>query len=223
MSLHNSKEKMGDSSDLREEFDREYYEEGEDTGKSCYTNYRWMPERTLATAAEIIRRANIQRKDRILDYGCAKGFMVKAFEWLGYNAYGYDFSKYAIENCDSDVKEKVFNEIPPALRERGFETVLCKDTAEHVPYDSLDDFLSDIRNLNNRNAIFIIPLGDGKKFNIPRFERDVTHQIREPVGWWASKIEQSGYLLENITNDVPGIKPGWNVPGGNIYIEGVAI
>ena len=32
---------------MNEEYDEDYFEHGEATGKSCYTNYRWMPTRTL--------------------------------------------------------------------------------------------------------------------------------------------------------------------------------
>ena len=38
----------------REEFDLEYFEQGPMTGKSLYTNYRWLPELTLPMCHHII-------------------------------------------------------------------------------------------------------------------------------------------------------------------------
>ena len=37
----------------REEFDREYFEQGPMTGKSLYTNYRWLPELTLTNVSSL--------------------------------------------------------------------------------------------------------------------------------------------------------------------------
>jgi len=88
----------------KEEYGKDYFEFGERKGISCYNHYRWLPERTLITASEITRRAHIGRTDRILDWGCAKGYLVKSLHQLGYKAYGTDTSHYAIKNSDSDVK-----------------------------------------------------------------------------------------------------------------------
>ena len=197
-------------------YDEDYFERGEELGLSCYTDYHWMPTRTLTTASDIIRRAGIKRSDVVLDYGCAKGFLVKALRWLGYEAYGYDTSKYAIDNCDEEVSEFLNDNIPDGV---GFDVVICKDTAEHIPYEEIDAFLLSIHDLTSYKAIFIIPLGSGKKFNIPRYELDVTHQIRGTKEYWIQKIIEAGFEIGEVTDNLDKIKPNWNVPDGNLYIE----
>jgi ubiquinone/menaquinone biosynthesis C-methylase UbiE len=59
---------------------------------------RWKP-----VAEDIIQHFNLKPGDRILDVGCAKGFLVKELLLLGVDAYGIDVSHYAINNCESDV------------------------------------------------------------------------------------------------------------------------
>ena len=54
-------------------FDEKYYEDGIANHVSGYENYRWMPERTIREATSIISNVNF---DTVLDFGCAKGFMV---------------------------------------------------------------------------------------------------------------------------------------------------
>jgi len=59
---------------------------------------RWKP-----VAEDIIQYFNLKPGDRVLDVGCAKGFLVKELLLLGVDAYGIDVSHYAINNCESDV------------------------------------------------------------------------------------------------------------------------
>ena len=41
----------------------------------------------------------MNKGDRVLDIGCAKGFLVKDLLDLGIDAYGVDVSEYALQNC----------------------------------------------------------------------------------------------------------------------------
>jgi hypothetical protein len=58
---------------LKDTFNREYFEDGVRHRVSAYENYKWMPERTIREASSLIN--NIQF-DRVLDFGCAKGFII---------------------------------------------------------------------------------------------------------------------------------------------------
>ena len=59
-------------------YDKNYYECGIESGKSLYTNYRWMPELTIPMCSRMIEHLKISSRDKILDFGCAKGYSVKA-------------------------------------------------------------------------------------------------------------------------------------------------
>lgn len=80
-------------------YDQSYYEHGIESGISLYSNYRWLPELTIPLAARIIEYLQIGVEDSILDFGCAKGYLIKAFRLLHRNAYGFDISSYAIDNA----------------------------------------------------------------------------------------------------------------------------
>ncbi len=59
---------------------------------------RWRP-----VAKDIVDHFGLKPGDRVLDIGCAKGFLVKDLLELGIDAYGLDVSKYALMNCEPEV------------------------------------------------------------------------------------------------------------------------
>lgn len=184
-------------------FDRDYYECGISTGKSMYENYRWIPQISFERACAL--RALYPNARSILDFGCAKGYIVYVLRLLGVVAYGYDISEYACRNCRCEVAkyithEKVF--IPEV------ELVYGKDVLEHVPYGLLDDELGFIRRRCN-SAFFIVPFGDNGKYRIPEYHEDKSHIIIEDEEWWANKFIANGFLIRNMSYNVLGFKDRW--------------
>lgn len=61
---------------------------------------RWIP-----VAAQMVRHFGLQPGDRVLDIGCAKGFLVKDLLTVlpGLEAFGLDVSRYALMKCEPEV------------------------------------------------------------------------------------------------------------------------
>lgn len=59
---------------------------------------RWKP-----VAKDIIDHFNLKPGDKVLDIGCAKGFLVKDLLEQGIDAYGVDVSEYALTHCEPEV------------------------------------------------------------------------------------------------------------------------
>jgi ubiquinone/menaquinone biosynthesis C-methylase UbiE len=61
---------------------------------------RWVP-----IAEDMIRHFDLKPGDRVLDVGCAKGFLVKDFMKAcpGLEAFGIDVSSYALMHCEPEV------------------------------------------------------------------------------------------------------------------------
>lgn len=189
-------------------YDKDYYENGIITGKSLYTNYRWIPELTLSLAHNIIIELDIDKKNTIFDFGCAKGYLVKAFHIFGYDCSGCDISKYAIENCDLEIKNKVYESNKILDVEDKYDFIISKDVLEHVPYENLDLVLNSFHNNCNESIMIIVPLSDnGIVYNCKNYEFDETHIIRESLDWWAKKIEENGFSIEKCSYNTSPIKP----------------
>ena len=115
-------------------YDEDYFEYGLMTGRSCYSYYRWMPEATCSQAMAIIDYLGIKENETILDWGCAKGFLVKAFRLLRRQAWGMDISSYAISKADESVSSylKLVDIYTDSLFERSYNYCIAKDVFEHI-------------------------------------------------------------------------------------------
>lgn len=201
-------------------FDKDYYENGKNSGKSLYEIFHWIPERSFKEAHWFIKNLYVGDKKTILDFGCAKGYFVKALRILGYDAYGYDFSKYAIDNCDEFVKSYVTSNIKDYILR--FDYCFCKDVLEH----SLDDknLLDNLELIKavSKNILLIVPLAEKGVYIAKEYEKDKSHFIRKSFEEWKEIIEK---VFENcITIDysfeLQGIKDNWeSIEKSNLFVK----
>ena len=201
---------------LKNLFDEKYFEDGVRSRVSAYENYRWMPERTIREASSIINNIKF---DTVLDYGCAKGFMVHALRLLGKEAYGADVSEYAVENCHPKVKEYLQVIETTEQLTGGWDLIIAKDVLEHIPKDLIPSVLSELR--RRCKTLFVaVPLGDGKRYRIREYEMDVTHVVREPEEWWLTTIVDAGFKIKYFDYEFGHLKENWtgNHPHGNAFI-----
>jgi len=187
-------------------YDEDYYERGLESGKSCYQNYRWIPELTIPLAMRISDLLGIGREKSILDFGCAKGYLVKAFRLLGRDAWGVDASKYAIENVDSKVKK--FCMYPNFIWNRNFDFCVAKDVFEHIPKKELEQILKE-KNKQINKLLAIIPLGENYNYRAPANNYDITHIICESEVWWMEFFKSCGWKKIGFSFKVDGIKEGY--------------
>jgi len=185
------------------QFTREYYEDGVRKGISGYENYKWMPTRSIPEALEI---KNYFETSSVLDYGCAKGYLVHALRMLGVQACGEDISDYAIENCHPRVKDYISK--PTGSY---YDLIICKDILEHVEEKDLPELLTDVAK-RGRQFFFVIPLGDEDRFRIREYEVDVTHVTKKDEEWWIRMFESCGLRLTNFSYSFGSIKEKWIKP-----------
>ena len=190
-------------------YDQKYYEDGIASGKSCYVNYRWIPELTIPMAYYIIKELNLPQGARVLDYGCSKGYVVRALRLLGIDAWGVDISEYAIKHCDSEVRDycALFSESNLTPFKQKFDWVITKDVLEHVPTGGLELFFEHYTSLAD-NMWHVIPLGDRGVFRIPEYHLDRSHIQVNDEAWWNELFGRYGWKSE-VKHHVPGIKDNW--------------
>lgn len=199
-------------------YDKKYFEDGIASGKSCYTNYRWIPELTIPMAYFMMKELNLESQTSLLEVGCSKGYLVKALRLLDIDAYGIDVSEYAIDHCDSDIKDfcKLSTEIEPIPFKQHFEWLVTKDVLEHIPTDGLHALFKNYSDRCNK-MYHVIPLGDEGKFRIPEYHLDKSHIQIHNESWWENLFSEYGWKIESLKYSVKGIKENWaeHHPNGN--------
>lgn len=204
------------SHDIKKVFDEKYFEDGVRSRVSAYENYRWMPERSIREASSIINNISFTT---VLDFGCAKGFMVHALRLLGKEAHGVDVSEYAVTNCHPKVKEYLTVVDTAEDIKGGWDLIIAKDVLEHIPKEEIPSVLTALR--RRCKTIFVaVPLGDGTRYRIREYEMDITHVTKESEEWWLTTLVDAGFKIKYFDYEFGHLKENWTVPHpyGNAFI-----
>lgn len=203
-----------------ERYDADYFLRGKQTGKSLYENYRWMPDLTIPMVNAIIDHTRILKSDTILDFGCARGYIVRAFREMGYNAWGYDISEWALRNADEEVQQYLSGDLYHSFTTNDYDWIIAKDVLEHINYIALT--INDLLGAARKGVFVVVPLSewDGTEYVIPEYEKDVTHVQRLSLMSWLAMFIRPGWAV-TASYRVPGVKDNWHKPGwerGNGFI-----
>jgi cyclopropane fatty-acyl-phospholipid synthase-like methyltransferase len=174
---------------LPEIYDEEYFEYGVSSGKSGYENYRWLPDRLHREARALINLLGIDPGAKVLDFGCAKGYLVKALRNYGIEAYGCDVSEYALKMADESVKEYLTQDIP----DMEFDYIISRNTLEHIGVKELKEIMR-LFQLVTGNLFFSVPLIDPQTGDYVMQMPDKTHKIRWTNAQWMSFAEKCGWI-----------------------------
>jgi ubiquinone/menaquinone biosynthesis C-methylase UbiE len=137
--------KTADHIRISKEYGQMYFDGPREYGYGGYRyDGRWQP-----VAKDIISHFGLKAGDRVLDVGCAKGFLVKDLVALGIDAYGVDVSKYALMNCEHEVvgRLQIGNAESLPFPDKSFDVVLSINTIHNLSRDRCKLALQEIQRL----------------------------------------------------------------------------
>ena len=118
---------------LSREYGELYFDGPREYGYGGYRyDGRWQP-----VARDIVAHFGLSRGDRVLDVGCAKGFLVKDLLALGIDAYGIDVSEYALMHCEREAVGRLHLGSADHLLfpDRSFSAVISINTIHNLSRD----------------------------------------------------------------------------------------
>ncbi len=130
---------------ISREYGEMYFDGPREYGYGGYRyDGRWQP-----VARDIIAHFGLKPGDRVLDVGCAKGFLVKDLVAEGIDAYGIDVSKYALMHCEPEVVGRLqigsCDDLP--FPDGSFDAVLAINTIHNLDRDGCVRALREIERL----------------------------------------------------------------------------
>jgi SAM-dependent methyltransferase len=118
---------------ISKEYSEMYFDGPREYGYGGYKyDGRWIP-----VARDIVGHFNLKPGMRVLDIGCAKGFLVKDLMNVcpGLEAFGLDISLYALMHCEPEVVGRVHLGTAESLPfpDHSFDCVLSLNTVHNFP------------------------------------------------------------------------------------------
>jgi SAM-dependent methyltransferase len=138
---------------IARKFDVEYFDGDRLTG---YGGYNYHPRFWTDTVKRFRDYYKLKDDARILDVGCAKGFMMYDFSLLMPKAEirGIDVSQYAYQHCKKEMQPfiQVANANNLPFADHHFDLVICINTIHNLPPIDCKQALREIQRVTRANA-----------------------------------------------------------------------
>lgn len=170
-----------------------YFDGPRDYGYGGYRyDGRWVP-----VARDIVAHFGLKPGDRVLDIGCAKGFLVKDLMQVcpGLEAFGIDVSEYALLHCEPEVVGRLHlgsgDRLP--FPDGSFACVLSLNTIHNFPRGRAVVAMREIQRLSGGRAFVQVD-----SYRTPEqkaiFESWVlTAEFHDYPDGWVALFREAGY------------------------------
>jgi SAM-dependent methyltransferase len=161
-------------------YDRAYFD---GTGKSNYCSYTGdsSPFAEHADAVAAMLREHLL-DGPVLDIGCAKGYLVAELRRRGIDAYGVDWSPYAVAEADADMRPFLYragaHQLP--FTDGHFALAVSFDVLEHMDLSYARRALPEIGRIS-RWQLHQVNTGRLPEW---RYDGDDSHCTRLPLERW---------------------------------------
>ncbi len=128
-------------------FGAEYFDGTREQGYGGYRyDGRWLP-----IAQDMVDHFGLKPGDRVLDVGCAKGFLAKDLMTVcpGLKVVGLDISEYALRNCEPEVQGRMVRGAADSLpfADGCFNAVVCINVIHNLDRERCVTALREIERL----------------------------------------------------------------------------
>jgi len=184
-----------DESTIRvaQQYGQEYFDGDRKFGYGGYHyDGRWK-----SVVVDMIKHFNLQPGSRVLDIGCAKGYLVLDFHQFGMKAFGVDVSEYALANCPDDMVGYLHraSAVKLPFPDKSFDCVVSLNTLHNLDRHEVVWALKEInRVVNNPRKCFVQVDSYNTREEKELFERWVlTAEFHGYPDEWLDVFKAAGY------------------------------
>ncbi len=178
---------------IAKQFGEQYFDGPRESGCGGYHyDGRWV-----SVARDLIRIYNLSAGMRVLDVGCAKGFLVKDILKVApdLDVFGLDVSEYAITHCDPSVVGRLHlgsaDKLP--VPDKSFDVVLALNVLQILPLERTIVALQEIERVSTRCSFVQVTSyhTDAQKSDCEFWSLSAQHH-HSPAGW-LTLFQEAGY------------------------------
>jgi len=178
---------------LSRQYGRDYFDGERKYGYGGYRyDGRWRP-----VARDLIQHFRLEPGMRVLDVGCAKGFLVKdlMLECPGLDAFGLDISRYAVMNCEKEVVGRLHlgTAVSLPFPDGAFDCVISLNTIHNLARAEAVTAMREIQRLSGGRAFVQVD-----SYRTPE-ERElaiswiITARFHDYPDGWLKAYAEAGY------------------------------
>ncbi len=178
---------------IAREFGEAFFDGERDQGYGGYRyDGRWVP-----IARDFVDHWSLKPGDRVLDIGCAKGFLVKDMMGVcpGLEVFGLDISDYAVTHCEAEVVGRLHvgscDRLP--FPDDSFDAAISINTVHNLDHGGCVRALREMKRVSPRNNYVQID-----SYRTPQEKQNMEDWVltavttHDPEGWRALFAE-AGY------------------------------
>jgi len=176
-------------------FNREYFEGGIIyKGHGYTTSFLGRTRTNITNLYRALKLKLLLNPKNLLDVGCGMGNMVSYLRKLGVDAFGLEFSPYALSRVSPDIKPFLKNgdilDIP--YKENSFDVVSAVNVLEHIEKDKLIKAVNECNRVAKKYAVYKIYTTENWWIGKTRGE-DMSCVSVFPISFWKNFFKENGY------------------------------
>ena len=179
------------------QFGREYFDGDRMFG---YGGYSYQERFWKDTVKRFRDYYQLKDDARILDVGCAKGFMMYDFKKLMPQAHieGIDISQYALDNAVAEMRPFIrlgnARELPYA--DDSFDLVICINTIHNLPLAECKQALRELERVSARDAFLTVDAWRNDREKESMLKWNLTAKTYRHVEDWKEIFAEAGYTKD---------------------------
>lgn len=187
-------EKTDEDREVARMFDERFFDGERSQG---YGGFSYSPKFWTPVIPDFEREYLLKPEMKILDVGCAKGFMLYDFEQLipGIKTTGLDISEYAIRNAHPGVKGRLVvgdaKELP--FEDNEFDLVIAINTIHNLDYDDCAKALREIQRVSKGNSFVVLDAYRTEEEKQRMLAWNLTGKTIMSVDSWIRFFQVNGY------------------------------
>lgn len=179
---------------IARKFDKDFFDGDRVYG---YGGFHYNPKYWKQVVKDIVQYWDLKKGDKVLDVGCAKGFMIYDFyeEFPEINCTGIDISEYAIKNCKQEIKDKlkVANAANLPFEDNTFEAVISINTIHNLEKNQCLKALSEIERVSKKFSFITVDAYTNEQEKQRMFDWNLTAKTIMSDTQWVKFFEDAKY------------------------------